>query len=616
MKFSSSLTSLALTLTTQLINPTAASYHVHDGSWTPNYILRATAKNISVNCESRYSVVLNGTSPGPTLHLQEGQTTWIRVYNDIDNENLTVHWHGLSQRTAPFSDGTPQVSQWPIPPDNFFDYEVHPDIGDAGTYFYHSHVGFQSISAQGALIVEDCGKPAYTYDDEITLLLADYYNTTDAQISKKLLGSPFVWSGETTALLMNGQTGTAGLGNAADSSCAPLVIKVDPDTDYRIRFIGGTAISLVTLGIEDHNLTIVEADGADTKPFTTDHLQIAPGQRFSLSFRSMRSSQLASADKTSFWIRYENRERPANVSGYALLSYNVPNGGDLPQSLPDTSPMKLPAKVYDWLEYSLQPHESIQEVFPDKATRTVTIQMNQLGSYVNKTFTTTLEWEQNGLVWQENEISRPYLVDIYEKGQSAVPDYDAALANRGWDPANKVFPAKVSEVLDIVWQSNNLPTGGFDIHPMHAHGGHYWDLGSGNGTYDATENEERLKGYTPVKRDTTMLYRYASSGVLNTTAGWRAWRIKVDDTGLWMMHCHILQHMIMGMNTVWSFGDANEIAAKWPLPYVTGYLQYGGSAYGNETYDPLVNHYFADVKPDKKTCRPYGGYDHNKRYVN
>jgi L-ascorbate oxidase len=95
-------------------------------------------------------------------------------------------------------------------------------------------------------------------------------------------------------------------------------------------------------------------------------------------------------------------------------------------------------------------------------------------------------------------------------------------------------------------QSNNLPTGGFDLHPFHAHGGHYWDLGSGNGTYDPVENEKKLAGYNPVKRDTTMLYRYATSGALNTTAGWRAWRIKVDDTGVWMMHCHILQHMIMG----------------------------------------------------------------------
>ena len=28
---------------------------------------------------------------------------------------------------------------------NYFDYEVRPELDDAGTYFYHSHVGFQYL---------------------------------------------------------------------------------------------------------------------------------------------------------------------------------------------------------------------------------------------------------------------------------------------------------------------------------------------------------------------------------------------------------------------------------------------------------------------------------------
>jgi L-ascorbate oxidase len=55
--------------------------------------------------------------------------------------------------TAPFSDGTPQAAQWPIPPLHYFDYELHVPKGMAGTYFYHSHVGFQAISVTGPLIV-------------------------------------------------------------------------------------------------------------------------------------------------------------------------------------------------------------------------------------------------------------------------------------------------------------------------------------------------------------------------------------------------------------------------------------------------------------------------------
>jgi hypothetical protein len=74
----------------------------------------------------------------------------------------------------------------------------------------------------------------------------------------------------------------------------------------------------------------------------------------------------------------------------------------------------------------------------------------------------------------------------------------------------------------------------------------------------------------------------------------------------------------MGMNTVWSFGDAVDIVGQYPQPYVSGYLDYGGSAYGNETYDPLVNHFFPDNGWDSETCPSWhhGGYNKEKRSIN
>ena len=67
-----------------------AASHVHDYSFYPDSVLRATAQNISVDCQSRYSVIINGTSPGPPIYMEEGQTTWVRVYNDMADLNLTV----------------------------------------------------------------------------------------------------------------------------------------------------------------------------------------------------------------------------------------------------------------------------------------------------------------------------------------------------------------------------------------------------------------------------------------------------------------------------------------------------------------------------------------------
>lgn len=528
------------------VSLSCAIRRVHNGSFALNYVLRATTQNISIDCQSRYSVVINGSDPGPTIRLREGTTHWIRVFNDMVDQNLTIHWHGLSQRTAPFSDGTPQVAQWPIAPGHFFDYEVRPEIGDAGTYFYHSHVGYQSISAHGILIVEDYEQPPYDYAGDFSLLMGDFYNKTDEDIVSGLTADPFEGPGPVHAIVMNGQTGHAGLGDAKDASCAPHVLAVFPDKVYRLRFIGAGAKTIVTLGIEEHStLTVIEADGTYSKPFTTDHVNIAPGQRFSVLLHTMSEADLRKANKTSFWIRYENRERRQDWSGYALLQYQLP-GAKTPQSLPPTSPVTLPITIYDWLEYALEPLDSSKDDFPRRSTRTLNIRVTQKGIWEGSKFISGAKWALNNNSWNEDLPQTPYLIDVYNKGQLAIPNYEAALLNGGWDPTNQLFPAKIGEIIDIIWENSNIPTPQYHTHPLHVHGRHVWDLGSGNGTYDPVANEKKLAGFTPIKRDTTLLYRYSSQGVANSTVGWRAWRLKVEDAGILLMHCHSLQHMIMG----------------------------------------------------------------------
>ncbi|KHN94048.1 uncharacterized protein MAM_08057 [Metarhizium album ARSEF 1941] len=587
---------------------TLAELQVHDAAtFQPDYVLQASLVPLEVNCNTRPSVALNGTSPGPTLFLTEGKTTWIRVYNGIPDQNLTVHWHGLSQRTAPFSDGTPFVTQWPIPPNHFFDYEINPEHGDAGTYFYHSHVGFQQVTAHGALIVRDALEPAYNYDEDLVMTVADYYAKDDETIVSGLRADPFVWSGEPEAISIQGHTGTANFDR--DPSCTPYIIDVEPGKTYRLRVIGATVLSLVKIGIEHHpSLEVIEADGAYTQPVVVDHIQVASGQRFSYLLRTLSRHDIRKAKKTQFWIRYESRDRPKEVSGFALLRYRMskcpPPKKSLPLSLPPTSPVTLPRRTSDYLEYQLQPRPgpSASE-FPrlSEVTRTVRIQVNQkltTGRFRDGKLDGSLVWEQNGLSWKENAQAStnamPYLIQEYRGGHAT--NYTRALAHGGFDPVTKVFPAKVGEVVDIVWENNGGVTGNFDFHPMHLHGQHAYDLGSGPGTYNAVENEKRFLSFTPAPRDTTVLYRYGDKGLPHTTSGWRAWRIPITprNIGVWMMHCHIAQHAIMGMNTVWAFGDRASILNKFPAPpFSAGYLDFGGSAYGNKTWDPLVNHYFA-----------------------
>lgn len=49
--------------------------------------------------------VVNGTWPGPTLYAQPGDTLQVLVISNLTHEDTAVHWHGMTQRLTPFSDG-------------------------------------------------------------------------------------------------------------------------------------------------------------------------------------------------------------------------------------------------------------------------------------------------------------------------------------------------------------------------------------------------------------------------------------------------------------------------------------------------------------------------------
>jgi L-ascorbate oxidase len=444
---------------------------------------------------------------------------------------------------SPFSDGTPGASQWPIPPNHYFDYELELDVGHAGTYFYHSHVGFQAVTAAGPLIIDEAGAVPYKYDDERVIALADVFQKTDSDIEEGLTANPFRWSGETANILVNGQ------GQLPDSLTAPNcelgTIEVEPDKTYRLRFIGGTALSFVSLAFEDHGeMTLIEADGAYTKPVKVSHLQIGSGQRFSVLFKTKARSDLS---KTQFFLQMETRDRPALTRSYAILEYKLPTSKRVPLpirprlTLPSEPALTLPPTVLGWLDYKLESLLPDPE-FPatSEVTRRITIRTHQIiGSG-------SITWAQDDSPWIESFPKEPYLVSLYKNDSIEMPSLARARLHSGIDPETRAFPADIGEVIEIIIQNTGSDVGSVDVHPFHGHGAHFYDLGSGNGTYDPVANEERIRGIELVKRDTTMLYKYSEKTTPGINMGWRAWRLKVTQPGVWMVHCHILQHMVMG----------------------------------------------------------------------
>ena len=91
----------------------AQNPQVHDASFAPDSVLRISKIDASIACAQRESVVVNGTTPGPVVELTAGKPNWIRVYNDMTDDNATIASTAL---LSPRRDGDPNkrpALAWP-----------------------------------------------------------------------------------------------------------------------------------------------------------------------------------------------------------------------------------------------------------------------------------------------------------------------------------------------------------------------------------------------------------------------------------------------------------------------------------------------------------------------
>ena len=373
----------------------------------------------------------------------------------------------------------------------------------------------------------------------------------------------------------------------------------------------------MTFGFEGHdNVSIIAADAQYTQPLCVDHVQIGPGQRFDFLLQAKSPQELQSDNKTQYLIQMETRNRAVTTINYAILSYDMSSVSDNATNIntfaqPTTAPLTLPDDIWNWnAEFDLLPLHPNTSDFPtaSEVTRRIYLSNHQLVQQSGGLF-----WTVDGQIWNESSTSTvngtlepqndtPYLVSVYQNGQAAIPSIERANATGGVDPVFNAYPAALDEVLEIIiLAESDAQTGGLDSHPWHIHGQHVYDLGGGQGNYDADANEAAMAqrynatGGVPPIRDTTWVYKYTDGDDLQdpdqTVVGWRGWRVRTNNAGVWMVHCHMLQHMIMGLQSVWVIGDADDITGKG-LEESTGYLTYGGDVYGNDTFAPTVNHYF------------------------
>lgn len=268
-----------------------------------NRHINLTLAEQPVNLTGKPSVAttIDGGLPGPILKWKEGDTVTIDVTNQLAVDS-SIHWHGIILPSN--MDGVPGLSFGGIKPGQSFRYQFK--LNQSGTYWYHSHSGFQEQTGLfGAIVIEPRQPDPWAVDRDYVIQLSDwsdekperilsnlrknshFYNRNQRRLQdtlkdirakglSKTLSDRSMWNqmrmadsdisdvtGFTYTYLMNGQTSQQGWHGLFKKG-----------ERIRLRFINAAAMTFFDVGIPDLKMKVIASDGQDIEPIEVDDFRL------------------------------------------------------------------------------------------------------------------------------------------------------------------------------------------------------------------------------------------------------------------------------------------------------------------------------------------------------
>ena len=256
---------------------------------------------------ARLATTVNGAVPGPVLRWKEGTTVNLRVTNRL-RVPTSIHWHGI---LLPFQmDGVPGISFDGIAPGESFLYQFK--LRQSGTYWYHSHSGFQEQTGlYGALVVEPAQPDRNPTDRDYVVMLSDWTDEDPNRIFSKLkkqsdyynfaqptapdffrdvrekglsqaLAQRKMWNtmrmNPTDLSDVSGYTYTYLMNGAAPAGNWTGLFR--PGEKIRLRFINGSSMTFFDVRIPGLKMTVISADGQDVLPVPVDEFRIGVAETY------------------------------------------------------------------------------------------------------------------------------------------------------------------------------------------------------------------------------------------------------------------------------------------------------------------------------------------------
>jgi len=423
----------------------------------------------------------NGSVPGPEIRVKEGEMLRVLLKNALP-EDTTIHWHGVPVPNK--MDGVPDVTQKPVQPGQSFTYEFKAWL--PGTFFYHSHVGYQlDRGLYGALIVEP-KKEERSYDREYTLLFDDWAAVDGGGPEASRMGMVRPGMGMMGSGMMGMMKGMGGMMGRDRGAGEPLQepiydaytingkvfeasppLKVKKGDRIRLRIINSAAATIFTLRVAGHPLTITHTDGRPIVPFEVDALRIGMGERYDVELN---------ANNPGRWQIY-NLMDGSPASGWPLGT--VVYQGVESKTYHDDNMTTFRLNDYNLLE-------GVEEGFGKRVDKIDKIfRMNLSGGMMGSPY-----WTINGRVYPDSEN----------------------------------ITIKRNERIRFEYFNMSMMD-----HPLHLHGHFFEVVGSGG------------KSGLRIRKDTLIIPAHMGSGAIEFIA---------DNPGDWFHHCHNLYHMMGGMANV------------------------------------------------------------------
>ncbi|XP_061350627.1 laccase-7-like [Gastrolobium bilobum] len=529
-------------------------------------------------CDEHVITAVNGSLPGPTINVQEGDTLVVYVLNNSPY-NLTIHWHGIFQLLSGWSDGPEYVTQCPIPSGGNFTYNF-TITGQEGTLWWHAHSSFLRATVHGALIIrpqEGNSYPFPSVNQEVPILLGEWWNdnVVDVENNATAIGAAPALS---DAFTINGFPGDTY--NCSQNQTYQL--NVNQGETYLLRIINAALNEQHFFKIANHTFTVVAIDATYTQSYETDVIVIAPGQTV---------DAILSTNQTvgSYYMAFTPYHSAPNVNisnstNTGVVFYNGASSALPPimPDLPDQTDTPTAHKFYTnitglaggphWAPVPRDVDENMFITFginldqcnlpgPNKTCggpngNRVSASMN------NESFVLPSGRGFSMLEAFYNNVSRVYTKDFPNQPPYVFNYTDPSLATSNLiafaPKSTKVKTLKFNSTIQIVLQNNAILAA--ENHPMHIYGFNFHVLAQGFGNYNSTIDEPKFNFDNPQIRNTIAV----------PVAGWAVIRFRADNPGIWFVHCHLDSHLTWGL--AMAFEVENGPTPSFTLPSPPAYM--------------------------------------------